>query len=301
MSPERKALSGQLSDIDLRQLRIFKAVVENRGISAAEVELNISRPAISVAVSDLEQRLGLRLAQRGRAGFALTNEGKEVYESILQLFTSMDTFKSQINALHACLRGDLNIGITDNLVTLVHMNITHALAALKQPGADVRINIRMAPPVDVERGVVDGKLHVGVVPRLQPSPVLDYIPLYDEDSYLYCSDSHPLFHCVQIDPRAITAADTVVSSYAQTSEVKGIEQEFNAAATATDREGIAFLILTGRFIGFLPSHFAERWVSLGKMKRLAPEQFHYQTPYAAITRKGARPNLVVETFLEKLA
>jgi hypothetical protein len=52
---------AQVSDFDIRLLRIFRAVVECGGFSAAENVLGIGRSAISQQMSDLEQRLGLRL------------------------------------------------------------------------------------------------------------------------------------------------------------------------------------------------------------------------------------------------
>ena len=86
----RKIFSGQVADTDIRLLRIFRTVVESGGFSAAEVELNISVSAISIAVADLEKRLGMKLCQRGRAGFALTDEGGEVYQAVLQLLASLE-------------------------------------------------------------------------------------------------------------------------------------------------------------------------------------------------------------------
>lgn len=297
MTKEIKIYTSQITDIDLRQLRIFKTVVECGGLAAAEVDLNISRPAISTAVSDLEARLKMVLCQRGRAGFVLTDEGRGIYEAILQLFTSMDTFKAQVNSIHSFLKGELNIGIADSLVTMSHMNISKALAALKKLGPDININIRMSSPVDIERGVMDGKLHVGVVPHIRSLASVDYHNLYNEESFLYCSHDNPLYSLQNITIDTLLAADTVVSVYAQTPEVKKIEQAFNATAQATDREGIAFLILTGAYIGFLPSHFASRWVDKGELKSLLPQQFNYLTQYAAITRKGARPNRILDTFM----
>ena len=300
MAKEKKIFRGDISNIDLRMLRIFKAVVECGGFAAAEVALNISRSAISVAVSDFEKRLKMTLCQRGRAGFVLTDEGKGVYESILQLFTSLETFKAQVNGMHAHLIGDLNIGIADNLVTMEHMHISSALAALKQQGPEVRINIKMATPRDIESGVIDGELHVGVVPQVRTLPSITYHELYDEVAHLYCCDGHPLFDVAQLSKDMVTSADTVISNYAQSSKVKEIEQHFNDTAEASDREGIAFLIFTGAYIGFLPTHYAKHWVEAGRLKALMPEEFNYKTTYAAITRQGARPNRVLDTFMEKL-
>lgn len=303
MSSKRSALAGQISDFDIRLLRIYKTVVECGGFSAAEVELNISRPAISTAIADLEKRVGMRLCQRGRAGFSLTDEGQEVYEAVLQLLASLETFRTQVNAIHSQLKGELNIGIADNLVTMHHqMRVTHALAKLKQLGPEVRINIRMIPPNEVEMNVLDGRLHIGVIPEHHILSGLEYYPLYDEESRLYCGFSHPLF---EVDDQTLTAddltqLDAVIPAYAQTPQIKALHHNMKATATASDREGVAFLILTGEFIGYLPTHMAERWVSENRMRALLPEQMYYATAYAAITRKGARPNLILETYMEAL-
>jgi DNA-binding transcriptional LysR family regulator len=299
---KKKALKGQLSDIDLRLLRIFRKVVECGGFSAAEVELNISRAAISMSMSDLESRLGIRLCQRGRSGFSLTEQGGHVYEYTLQLLASLENFRSQVNGLHAQLKGELNIGITDNLVTIPHMKITHALSRLREQGPEVGINIRMIPPNEIELGVLDGRLHVGVVPDLRHLAGLDYHPLYNEQSRLYCSCDHLLF---EQDASTLTAADiagvdAVVPAYAQTPEIKALHQQLKACATATDREGIAFLILSGRYIGYLPDHFAANWVRDGKMRALLPDSFNYITQFSSITRKGVRANLILDTYLEQL-
>lgn len=293
-------LSGRLGDMDIRLLRIFKAVVECGGFSAAEVQLNISRSAISISMADLEQRLGLRLCQRGRAGFALTEEGRQVHEAALQLFASLDGFRTQVNAIHAELRGELNIGITDNLVTMQHMRITDALTRLKRRGPGIHIHISMLPPNEIELRVLDGRLHIGVVPDLRTLAGLDYLPLYGEDSQLYCSDSHPLFGLPAPTASEILAQDAVVPAYAQTADIKARHRQLKASATATDREGIAFLIMTGCYIGFLPTHFAERWLSQGKMRVLLAQTMSYVTHYSAITRRGAPDNLILQTYLDEL-
>ena len=59
-------LPGQIGDADLRLLRVFKAVADCGGLAAAERELGIALSTISRHLKDLEQRLGLTLARRGR-------------------------------------------------------------------------------------------------------------------------------------------------------------------------------------------------------------------------------------------
>lgn len=302
MSYKKRPFTGQISNIDLRILRIFKTVVDCSGFSAAEVELNISRPAISIAISDLEKRLNLTLCLRGRTGFALTEEGAVVYQSVIELLSALETFRTQVNGINDELRGELNIGITDNLVTIEHMKLTNALMKLKDLGPEVRINIRMMPPEQIEVDVIDGRLHVGVIPELRVLPSLNYRKLYQEESLLYCSNDHPYFDLndKQLTNAMISKSDAVVLSYQQTVDIKRSLQKLNNKASATDREGIAFLIFTGRYIGYLPTHFAKQWVTEHKIRAIKPAKFRFTSHYSAVIKKSTRSNIILDAFLELL-
>jgi DNA-binding transcriptional LysR family regulator len=255
-----------------------------------------------MAMGDLETRLGLRLCQRGRAGFSVTDAGQQVYEAILQLFTSIEGFRTRVNALHDQLKGDLNIGIADNLVTLPHMKITNSLRQLKLQASDIGINISMMPPNEIEKAVLDGRLNVGVIPRLRKISELEYIPLYEEESCLYCSYHHPLFAMAEQQEviSKVPNYDAVAPAYAQTAATKIQYQGLKTSSTATDREGVAFLIMTGCFIGYLPTHYAAQWVQQGTMKALCADYFHYSTDYAVIHKKNASTNYLVDAWIKEL-
>jgi DNA-binding transcriptional LysR family regulator len=297
----KKTSLGQVSDFDLRLLRLFRTVAECGSFSAAESALGISRSAISLHMSDLEKRLGMRLCQRGRAGFALTDEGREVLRAGEAVLAAIEGFRSEVNQLHQQLRGDLNIGIVNNLVTQPRMRITQALKAVRRQGPGVRVNLSMSTPGEIERGLLDGRLHVGALPLITPLSGLEYSLLYEERSYLYCSNEHPLFaRAAEVSSDDLRSADAVVPSYRMAAEVIGLHQRLNFAASATDREGIAFLILTGSYIGFLPDHYAAIWVEKGLMAPLSPERLFFDARLAVATRKGRRQNLILDHFLDAL-
>ena len=298
--PKKTPLS-QVSDFDLRLLRVFKTVAECGSFAAAEGALGISRSAISLHMSDLEKRLGMRLCQRDRAGFALTDEGREVLRAGEMVLVAIESFRSEVNLMHQQLRGDLNIGIVNNLVTQPRMRITRALKALRAEGAGVKINLSMSTPGEIERGLLDGRLHVGALPLITPLSGLEYSLLYEERSNLYCSREHSLFaRAAEVSNEDLKAVDAVVPNYRLTAEAIGLHQLLNFAASATDREGIAFLILTGSYIGFLPDHYAAAWVEKGLMAPLGPDRLFFDAKLAIATRKGRRQNLILERFLDAL-
>lgn len=312
MADSKPPFPGRVSDFDIRLIRVFKAVAECGGFTAAEVELGISRSAISQHMSDLEKRLGLRLCQRGRGGFALTEEGRQVYAAGLTLLASLETFRTEVNGLHRTLRGELNIGITDNLVSLPQMRITHSLAALKDQGPEVRINIHMEPPDAIAQGVLDGRLHIGVVPDVNLLPSLVARALYSERSQLYCGADHPLFETADqvlsdnalstnaLSTNALGEWDAVVPSYPLPDTARALHARLKGSATASDREGAAFLILTGRYIGYLPDHLAAPWISAGRLRVLPSSDGHYLTHFVTVTRRDRRPHRVLEAFMEAL-
>ncbi|MGR7921493.1 LuxR family transcriptional regulator [Zobellella denitrificans] len=292
---------SQVTDFDLRLLRLFKVVAECGSFSAAESALGVTRSAVSLQMSDLEKRLGMRLCQRGRAGFALTDEGREVLRAGEVLLSAVENFRAEINQINRQLRGELNIGIVNNLVTQPHMEITRALKALRGRSDEIRVNISMSTPGEIERGLFDGRLHVGAIPLTTPLSGLDYRLLYEERSSLYCSREHPLFHAdTEPDDDTLGSVDAVVPGYPMTAQAMGLHRQLNCTATASDREGIAFLILTGSYIGYLPDHYAANWVAKGQMKPLCPERLFFDAPLAMVTRKGRRPNLLLESFLDSL-
>lgn len=290
---------GQMSDYEIRLIRIFKTVVECGGFTAAETTLGISRSAISQHMNDLEGRLGFSLCQRGRGGFSLTEEGKEIYQAGLTLLTALETFKSDVNALHQTIKGELNIGITDNLVTLPAMHVTNALTELSAAEHEVTLHIYMEPSDAVIRGVMDGHLHVGVVPAVNLPTSLEARHLYDEPSYLYCAAGHPLFteDDDMLSGEDIAQHAAISPRYPLPVEARQAHDVLSLRASASDREGAAFLILTGRFIGFLPEHVAAQWVAAGKMRALHTHTQHYRIPFVLITRHDRRPNRVVDAFL----
>lgn len=299
---KKKNTLRQVSDFDLKLLRLFKTIVECGSFSAAEGALGMTKSAISLHMSDLENRLGLRLCQRGRSGFSLTDEGTEVLKAAESLFSSIEDFRSQLNKISHQLKGELNIGIVNNLVTQPQMKVTQALEHLSQFKGDVKINISMSTPSEIAKGLFDGRLHVGVIPWTNTLSGLEYQQLYEETSYLYCSKQHPYFDTNRpLTPSELSQATTVIPSFPMTLEAIEMHQSLSCTASASDREGIAFLILTGAYIGFLPDHYAANWVNKGEMKRLNEDTLAFSTPLAVITRKGRRSNLVLEQFLGALS
>ena len=68
-------------------------------------------------------------------------------------------------------------------------------------------------------------------------------------------------------------------------------------ATGFDQESIATLILSGRFLGFLPDHYAHSFVASGQMQAVNPASFQYDCGFFAITRRSPQASRATRSFL----
>ncbi|MCV6614001.1 MAG: LysR family transcriptional regulator [Cellvibrionaceae bacterium] len=303
MKQNSRNILGQLSDIDLRLLRVFKAVVEAGGLSAAELELNVGRSTISRQLKDLEQRLGMNLARRGRAGFALTDEGSHIYRATLNLLGSMEAFRAEVNDLHRSLTGKLSLALFDKTAGNPNQAIDLALAEFDKQAPAVALEVHVEPLNVIEKGVMDGRFALGIIPAHRDSPSLSYTPLFVEPMYLYCGKNHPLFG---LDDTVLSPADVLQYKYAglgyhsPNMEV-GRRLQMQRSATAYDQEAIVHLVLSGCYLAYLPEHYAQQWVAAGSMRPLLVEHFHYLCEFMAISRRSPKPARVTQRFLDCLA
>ena len=293
-----RALLGQLSDMDLRLLRVFKAVVQCGGMAAAELELNIGISTISRHVKDLETRLGLVLCRRGRAGFTLTAEGQTVYEETLVVLASIEAFRSRIDGIHDKMGGELHLAVFDKTATNPHAKIGDAIRQFVDHAPDVALNVHVASINEVERGVIDGSYQVGIIPAHRASKSLVYTNLFDEQMLLYCGREHPLYDAshARLTWSAIRKHAFAGLGFHSPNMELSHRAKLTRRATAFDQEAIATLILSGRFLGFLPDHYAESFEQKGLLRVVAPQRFHYECRYVGLTRRSPRPSRAALLF-----
>ncbi|MDK3073816.1 LysR family transcriptional regulator [Sedimentitalea sp. JM2-8] len=297
----RKPLPAlNIGDADLKLLRVFKSVAQCGGVSAAEPELNIGRSTISKHLSDLELRLGLRLCSRGPAGFHLTDEGVQVLRATESLLDSVRGFATDVSQVRNTLAGTLRIACFDQCITNNDARLSSSIRLFSDRAPDVDLQLSLLPPNIIEAQLIEGKLDVGIVAMHKPSPALDYIPVHNERMYLYCGPSHPFF---DRDPSELTLEHVKDARYAGISFNSpnlnyGQQLGLRPKAVVQNEVMLAVLVISGRYIGFMPDHMAVLFERIGKMRRVMPEAIHYTTDYAAATRRAPEPNRVTRVYLD---
>lgn len=277
-----------ISDADIRLLRIFCVVVAAGGLSAATAELQADLSTVSRYVKELEDSVGARLCNRGRSGFSLTPHGMLVHGAAQDLFRALQTFRESINALHTDPIGELKLGVMDALLTDRQFRLPAALRAYRARAPRVRICLSVSKPLDIERQVLNGSLDAGVVAAHERLAGLNYHPLYRETSSLYCSEHHPLYRhpdpVIQVGD--IGLLDLVEDPYTEALPVIGAAPVFRRAAKADSLEGVALLVSSGDYVGFLPDHYAAMLKGNGALRSIRPDLFRYEQGIDLVWRGG---------------
>jgi len=102
--------AGTVTGVELRHLRYFQAVAEELGFSRAAHRLRIAQPALSRAVKELEEDLGVELLARTRRSVALTPAGRVLLHETSRLLQQLDEVARRVRRTAAGEEGELRLG-----------------------------------------------------------------------------------------------------------------------------------------------------------------------------------------------
>jgi len=158
----------------LSSYRIFNAVAEAGNLSKAAKELFISQPAISKAVSKLEQSLSVKLFTRNSRGVKLTEEGALLYEYTCSAFEALRQGEESIRKIHTLGMGNIKIGVSTTLCK--HLLLPYVQRFI-EAYPHTQITIECHSTADTLELIEKGKLDMGLIGKKSVSRSVDFFPL----------------------------------------------------------------------------------------------------------------------------
>lgn len=176
-----------LRDVTIRQLRAVSAIARTGRIAAAANELCLTPPAVTEQLKLIEDRLGLRLFQRTRAGLRPTDAGLQLVETAARMEALLADGAEQLRAIKGLAGGRVRIGVVGTAkyyaprlvasfaeshpkieLQLCIGNRAETLSALKDYEVDVAIMGRPPEGVPVKKEVFGPHPHVVIAPPNHP-------------------------------------------------------------------------------------------------------------------------------------
>ncbi len=283
----------RLSDIDLRLLRVFKAVAEAGGFVKAQDELSISQPAISTQIAKLEDRLNLRLCERGPKGFSLTPAGEKVFEETKQLLEHVDATATRLLRIGNEPKQRIRFGVVDCLLTEPNNPLIPEIRKLRDVDPTLKVKVGVYDFIDCLAELRSARLDIAIIGVDADETIpkdLESLYLFEETSGLFCAPDHPCCGVTDLGELKSILAGSNISAHSFAAnpideDLKLDLMDRNDDIAQDNIESTTYLTLAGTHVGLIPLNYAAYWVDQGQMVPVAPEIHQAVSKFHAVRVK----------------
>lgn len=196
MSPQ-----GDASGVELRHLRAFVAVSEERNFTRAAERVNLTQPALSRTIAQLERILGAALFVRDRRSVEPTRAAGPLLVHSRRIFAALDDAVSEARG-GPTLRVGFTWGSTAEYIAPV-------VRAFEREYPEVEV--RLSRYDDTIAGLADGRAHLGFVPGKPTDDRLRTLVLVDEGRVAALATTHPLADHTEVSLNDLSLDNIVIN------------------------------------------------------------------------------------------
>lgn len=169
--------------ITIRQMRYFEALASTCHFGKAASLANVSQPALSSQIQELEATLGVKLVERSRSGTFLTSEGEALLPEIQNILMNIDQLQSRARSVRSILEGRLRLGI---IPTVAPYLVPRLIPLLRADYPDLNLELREAMTAQCLEELQAGRLDCALVALPVEAPSLEIMSIF-RDRFLVAS------------------------------------------------------------------------------------------------------------------
>ena len=176
----------------MKELRQFVEVANRRSISRAAEHLNISQPALSRAIRQLEESYGAPLFVRTGGGVVLSPAGSALYSRAVRVLPALDEAREEIEHLQGRAKAALHIATGDLWGLVILPDVIRDFA---KTHPDVVVHLSITDDGTRFEGLRNGvyDLVFGTLSyKYETVMQADFEAMVGQATYVYCDARHPL-------------------------------------------------------------------------------------------------------------
>jgi DNA-binding transcriptional LysR family regulator len=203
--------------MELRQLRHFVAVAEEKNFSVAARRVHLSQPALTRSIKSLEDGLQTQLFDRGPRGATTTAAGVRLLEHARLILNDCNRAHDALGAMRDGVSGDVRFGIAALFAAWVGDTAVERIG-VELP--DVRLNVTEGFYEDLVAGLLDGRIDFALtnLPPVALEASLAVEEVLSLKARVVCGASHPLAR-----RRSLQVADLVESRWVNIDRPHSVE------------------------------------------------------------------------------
>ncbi|CRM39583.1 LysR family transcriptional regulator [Pseudomonas salomonii] len=177
--------------MELRHLRYFIRVAEERHFTRAAARLNMQQPPLSQQIRALEQELGFDLFKRHPKGVDLTAGGRVFLEEAQAILARVEHGALKASRVAQGIEGTLAIGFTSSAAA--HALIPRIIRAYRERYPAVELSINEGSARELTENAIEKRIDVGILRApVSTHPSLAFHRLLNEEMLLVLPTGHPL-------------------------------------------------------------------------------------------------------------
>lgn len=260
--------------LTLRQLRIFKTVVDQRNFTRAAEQLCLTQPAVTHQMQTLARAIGQPLFQTGRT-FELTPVGRATYERAGRVLALVRETGEAIDELTGLRKG--SVRVAGDTTASVYV-LPDALAAFHREHPDIQLRLEVVKRDDVRDLLLRGEVDLGILNVIGNDPLLTVAPLLDTEFNCFAAPTHPLASRKgPLEPRDLAGAPLLVREIGSGTRAAS-DEVLNAAGVRPDLEmanngALKRAVAGGLGVTIISVHAVHLELTLGLLKALEVRGF----------------------------
>lgn len=177
--------------MELRHLRYFLTVAEERQFTRAAARLHIQQPPLSQQIQELERELGFALFTRLPRGVELTSAGKVFAVDARKILEALDQSVLTARRVATGQAGSVRIGLTSSAA--FHPLTTAAIRFFREAHPDIAIDLSEINAADIIERMIDGRIDAAMLRKPIETPdALHFDLLHEENMVLVLPLGHGL-------------------------------------------------------------------------------------------------------------
>jgi len=287
--------------VTLRQLKLFEAFARNQSVTRAAEELYLTQPTASMQLKKLADAVGLPLFEQLGRKIYLTEAGRELYETCLEVLGGLDRLEMRVSDMEGLKRGTLKMAV----VTTAKYFAPHVLGRFKQkyPGIEVALKVSNRERVLERLGINEDDLYI-----MGQKPVeeldIEAVPIAPNPLVVMAPKGHPLSSETDI-PLERLADEPFISrepgsGIRQVTErvFEGVGLRPNVIMELSSNEAIKHAVASKLGISVLSLHSLTQEGVQGPVGVLDVQGFPIDRHWYAVYPRGKRLSVIAQSFLQ---
>ena len=179
--------------LSIRNLRVFVTICQEKNITKAAKQLDISQPAASLAIREMEEHTGTTLFERDGRGIRLTRAAKYFYPMVHQMLKIYDEMEYEM--IKWSSTSNVHIGSSISIGACILPSIIQEYNQ-NYPETEVRVSINSSEII--EQAILDGSLDIALIEGSIHSDKIESQCFLEDELIAICGMFHPLAGKTQV-------------------------------------------------------------------------------------------------------